>query len=192
MKQTMFEQLHLNTSFRYVGIAQIPKTDQILDQLQSWDGCSTTSLLANMFQKEKFHVEMAEAKTSSTRRVTTSPALSSNDLAALGLQEVIRYFWFGINELGLLSMLSVRVHEAARNGRAWRRAVRAMFPHHPFEVDVDTCFRHYSIRYFLFNTRRINIISTTFSRAHFENLASKYLPQCSQTGARSTVGVVLF
>ena len=87
-----------------------------------------------MFQKEKFHVEMAEAKTSSTRRVTTSPALSSNDLAALGLQEVIRYFWFGINELGLVSMLSVHTRKLSRNGRAWRRAVRSLFPHHPFEV----------------------------------------------------------
>ena len=116
------------------------------------------------------------------KRFMASRGLSSNDLAVLGLQEMIRYFWFGINELGLLSMLSVRVHEAARNGRAWRRAVRAMFPHHPFEVDLDTCCRYYSIRCFLFCARRIDSISTTFPRAQFENLASKYLPQCSQTG----------
>ena len=77
--------------------------------------------------------EMAEAKTNA-RRLTTSHGLSSNDLAVLGIQEVIRYFWLGIDELGLVSTLSVRARQISKNGRAWRRAVRAMFPRHPFEV----------------------------------------------------------
>ena len=68
------------------------------------------------------------------KRFMASRGLSSNDLAVLGLQEMIRYFWFGINELGLVSMLSVHTRKLSRNGRAWRRAVRSLFPHHPFEV----------------------------------------------------------
>ena len=67
---------------------------------------------------------------------STARSLSSNDLAVLGLQEVIRYFWFGVKNLALVSMLSVRTRESARNGRCWRMAVRAMFPQHPFEVYV--------------------------------------------------------
>ena len=67
---------------------------------------------------------------------STARSLSSNDLAVLGLQEVIRYFWFDVKNLALVSMLSVRTRESARNGRCWRMAVRAMFPQHPFEVYV--------------------------------------------------------
>ena len=78
---------------------------------------------------------MAEAKTSS-KTLTAPNALSSNNLAILALQEVIRYFWLGINDLGLVSMLSVRTRELTRNGRVWRRVVRAMFPQHPFEVHL--------------------------------------------------------
>ena len=79
---------------------------------------------------------MAEAKTSSTT-LKASYGLLSNDLAVLGLQEVIRYFWLGINDLGVVSMLSVHTHKSARNGRVWRRVVRTLFPQHPFEVNVD-------------------------------------------------------
>ena len=61
---------------------------------------------------------------------STALSLSSNDLAVLGLQEVIRYFWFDVKNLGLVSMLSVRTRESARNGRCWRMAVRTMFPQH--------------------------------------------------------------
>ena len=95
-------------------------------------------------------IEMAEAKTESVtymgctfnlssksrQMFTTSYGLASTDLAALGLQEMIRYFWFDIKELGVLSMLSFRICQAAKNGRAWRKAVRTIFPHHPFEVYI--------------------------------------------------------
>ena len=78
---------------------------------------------------------MAEAKTSS-KTLTAPNTLSSNNLAILALQEVIRYFWLGIHDLGRVSMLSVRTRQSTRNGRVWRRVVRAMFPQHPFEVNV--------------------------------------------------------
>ena len=78
---------------------------------------------------------MAEAKTSSTT-LKASYGLLSNDLAVLGLQEVIRYFWLDIHDLGHVSMLSVRTRQSARNGRVWRRVVRSMFPQHPFEVNI--------------------------------------------------------
>ena len=78
---------------------------------------------------------MAEAKTNS-ETLTVSNGLSSNDLAVLALQEVIRYFWLGTHDLGRVSMLSVRARQLTRNGRVWRRIVRAMFPRHPFEVSV--------------------------------------------------------
>ena len=78
---------------------------------------------------------MMETKTSS-KTLTASNGLSSNDLAVLALREVIRYFWLGIRDLGLVSMLSVRTRESTKNGRVWRRVVRAMFPQHPFEVNV--------------------------------------------------------
>ena len=78
---------------------------------------------------------MAEAKTDS-KTLTASNGLSPYDLAVLALQEVIRYFWLGIYDLGRVSMLSVRTHQSTMNGRVWRRVVRAMFPQHPFEVNV--------------------------------------------------------
>ena len=89
--------------------------------------------MGQLFQQGKMSFEMTEAKTDATT-LATSHGLSSNDLAVLGIQEVIRYFWLGINELGLVSTLSVRARHISTNGRAWRRAVRALFPYHPFEV----------------------------------------------------------
>ena len=87
------------------------------------------------FQEDKQAIEaMAEAKMN-PETLTASDGLSSNDLAVLALQEVIRYFWLGIHDLGLVSMLSIRTCQSTRNGRVWRRVVRAMFPQHPFEVN---------------------------------------------------------
>ena len=63
-----------------------------------------------------------------------SSGLSSNDLAHLGLQELMRCYWLDIEGLGLVSMLSVRARQTATDGRFWRAAVRAIFPRHPFEV----------------------------------------------------------
>ena len=63
-----------------------------------------------------------------------STTLSSHELAYLGLKELIRCYWLDIEGLGFLSMLSVRIREAASDGRFWRAAVRAIFPLHPFEV----------------------------------------------------------
>ena len=69
------------------------------------------------------------------------PAASSDlkksrdiDIAILGLQEVLRYYWLDIQGLVLVSLLSVRARRIASNGRYWRSAVRATFPMHPFEV----------------------------------------------------------
>ena len=91
---------------------------------------------AGKFQEGAQAIEtMAEAKTN-LKTPTASKGLSSNDLAVLALQEVIRYFWLGIHDLGRVSMLSVRTRQSTRNGRVWRRVVRAMFPQHPFEVNV--------------------------------------------------------
>ena len=78
---------------------------------------------------------MAEAKTNS-KSLAASNGLSSNDLAVLALQEVIRYVWLDIHDLGRVSMLSARARQLTRNGRVWRRVVRGMFPQHPFEVNV--------------------------------------------------------
>ena len=63
-----------------------------------------------------------------------STTLSSNELAHLGLKELMRCYWLDIEGLGLLSMLSVRIRQSASDGRFWRAAVRAVFPRHPFEV----------------------------------------------------------
>ena len=63
--------------------------------------------------------------------------LSANALALLGLQEIIRWCWLDVEDLGLVSMLSVRAQQSANDPRAWRYAVRSMFPLHPFEVKVD-------------------------------------------------------
>ena len=63
---------------------------------------------------------MAEAKTESVTYIerrqresretfTTYYGIASNDLAVLGLQEMILYFWFDIKELGILSMLSLNL-----------------------------------------------------------------------------------
>lgn len=62
-------------------------------------------------------------------------SLNSNDLAILGLKEVIRNHCLDIQSLGLASMISVRARETAIDGRYWRTAVRSIFPQHPFEVN---------------------------------------------------------
>ena len=68
----------------------------------------------------------------------SSASLSSNDLAHLGLKEMVRCCWLDIKGLGLISMLSVRcMRLSASDGHFWRVAVRSMFPLHPFEVNVD-------------------------------------------------------
>ena len=91
---------------------------------------------AGKFQEGTQAIEtMTEAKTN-LKTPTASKGLSPNDLAVLALQEVIRYFWLGIHDLGLLCMVSVRIRQLTRNGRVWRRVVRSMFPKHPFEVNV--------------------------------------------------------
>ena len=94
---------------------------------------TSTALLSNDLAVPNDRAGEHETKITDT---STARSLSSNDLAVLGLQEVIRYFWFDVKNLALVSMLSVRTRESARNGRCWRMAVRAMFPQHPFEVYV--------------------------------------------------------
>ena len=66
----------------------------------------------------------------------TQKKFSSNYLALLGLQEVTRCCWLDVEGLGLLSMLSVRTRQSARDGRLWRVAVRSMLPRHLFEVNA--------------------------------------------------------
>ena len=62
---------------------------------------------SDKFQVDEQAIEMmAEAKPNSKMPATTQ-GLSSNDLVVLALQEVIRYFWLGIHDLGRVSMLSV-------------------------------------------------------------------------------------
>ena len=78
---------------------------------------------------------MEEANTSFTTIMRAHSDLSANDLAVVGLQEMMRWNWLDVRGLGVISMLSVRARQAARNGRCWRWAVREMFPRHPFEVD---------------------------------------------------------
>ena len=63
-------------------------------------------------------------------------ALSFSSLALFGLKEVIDYCWFGIGDLGSISVVSVRARQSVRDSRCWRSVVRAMFPKHPFEVIV--------------------------------------------------------
>ena len=64
-------------------------------------------------------------------------SLPLNDLALLGLQEVMQCRWLNIHALGLISMLSSRARQLASDGKYWRFAVRATFPYHPFEVNTD-------------------------------------------------------
>ena len=67
-----------------------------------------------------------------------SASQSSNDLAHLGIKEMVRWCWLDTKGLGLMSMLSVRwMRLSASDGHFWRVAVRSMFPLHPFEVNVD-------------------------------------------------------
>ena len=71
--------------------------------------------------------------------MTTCYDLPLNDLALLGLKETMRCYWFDINALGLISMLSVRARQVAASNdfKYWRAAVREMFPQHPFEVNAS-------------------------------------------------------
>ena len=81
-----------------------------------------------------------ESKTSVGSSSETPLACSSlplNDLALLGLKEVMRYRWLDIHALGLVSMLSIRARQLASDDKYWRFAVRAAFPYHPFEVNTD-------------------------------------------------------
>ena len=70
-----------------------------------------------------------------SKMVDTRKNLPPNFLALFGLKEVVRGCWFDVQGLGLVSMLSVRARQSARDDRLWRVAVRAMFPRHPFEVN---------------------------------------------------------
>ena len=80
-----------------------------------------------------------EKKKSSFAPLSTSSDLKKSrdiDVAILGLQEVMGYYWLDMEGLVLVSLLCVRAHQIASNGRYWRAAVRATFPMHPFEVGV--------------------------------------------------------
>ena len=68
---------------------------------------------------------------------STENSLHSNDLALLGLKEMLSYYWLDIDGLGLVSMLSVRARQLTLDDRYWRVTVRQMFPQHPFEVNLD-------------------------------------------------------
>ena len=79
---------------------------------------------------QSFRPEQKEETTSSSEL----NEMNSSNIAILGFQEVLSNYWLEIEELILISFLSVRAHKIASKGRYWRSAIRATFPMHPFEV----------------------------------------------------------
>ena len=81
-------------------------------------------------------IELQNLRPEQKEETTSSPVLTENssDITILGFQEVLNNYWLEIEELILISFLSVRAHKVASKGRYWRSAIRATFPMHPFEV----------------------------------------------------------
>ena len=116
--------LHMLTLIRYRH--GVPDTTRVQDSPDR-EGIELRRL--QLEQKE-------ESKSSFAPPATSSDLKNSRDIeiAILGLQEVMGYYWLDMEGLVLVSLLSVRARRIASNGRYWRSAVRATFPMHPFEV----------------------------------------------------------
>ena len=95
---------------------------------------------------QSFRPEQKEETTSSSEL----NEMNSSDITILGFQEVLNNYWLEIDELILISFLSVRTHKIASKGRYWRSAIRATFPMHPFEVWCWWVIAVLSLFYFYF------------------------------------------